>query len=281
MYRRAASAQPQSTTTAVLARAPSSSPASIEGTKESPIELGDLTPQPTRRLLFPSPRREGEVKRLDNMALPGAKPVMSSIIEMAIVEEEDVDKENSHPAKDEEQRSRVDDDLAHLFECSPGMFRARTPPRPGKPTTPSRRNDGEDGEKGAALLATPTPARRTLKDSSVNNTPVTRASASAFLPTFSPRETRTFQPSTPSRGKGGDAPSQTNEQTMTPFTRQLTRLLNGNGGGLLDGGKDVPPLEGHDESTPFDFADLPTFTTPGRTLDFSIEDFEFPVGVEL
>ncbi|KAF1849291.1 uncharacterized protein K460DRAFT_394150 [Cucurbitaria berberidis CBS 394.84] len=50
---------------AALRRAIQSSPAGLRGSKNSPIDIDpDLTPKPTRRLLFPSPRKEGEAKSL-------------------------------------------------------------------------------------------------------------------------------------------------------------------------------------------------------------------------
>ncbi|KAJ4370304.1 hypothetical protein N0V86_009041 [Didymella sp. IMI 355093] len=49
-----------------LQRAIQSSPAGFRKTKNSSVDVdADLTPRPTRRLLFPSPRKNGEVKSLD------------------------------------------------------------------------------------------------------------------------------------------------------------------------------------------------------------------------
>lgn len=51
---------------AALQRAIQSSPAGFRRTKDASVDLDtDLTPRPTRRLLFPSPRKNGEVKSLD------------------------------------------------------------------------------------------------------------------------------------------------------------------------------------------------------------------------
>lgn len=51
---------------AALQRAIQSSPAGFRRTKDPSADLdADLTPMPTRRLLFPSPRKNGEVKSLD------------------------------------------------------------------------------------------------------------------------------------------------------------------------------------------------------------------------
>lgn len=51
---------------AALQRAIQSSPAGFRRTNDSSVDVDpDLTPRPTRRLLFPSPRKNGEVKSLD------------------------------------------------------------------------------------------------------------------------------------------------------------------------------------------------------------------------
>lgn len=51
---------------AALQRAIQSSPAGFRRSKDSSVDVDpDLTPRPTRRLLFPSPRKNGEVKSLD------------------------------------------------------------------------------------------------------------------------------------------------------------------------------------------------------------------------
>jgi hypothetical protein len=112
-----------------LRKAIQSSPAGARflGTKESPIHLEpDLTPKPTRRKLFPSPRKEGEFKSLDgspteknqqkqiriqsgvstpqNAVTTDASPANS-----AGTETEDHDKENCPPADG-------DDAFNELFE---------------------------------------------------------------------------------------------------------------------------------------------------------------------
>ncbi|KAJ9618991.1 hypothetical protein H2203_008807 [Taxawa tesnikishii (nom. ined.)] len=234
---------------AALHRAIQSSPARFLGTQESPIELDtDLTPRPTRRILFPSPRKEGEVRTLDDSALPTLKEALNKGNAGAVHctstfnDEDNLDKENLPPPVD------ADDDLAHLFEGSPNGLLFKTPAKvtPTKRTPRSQQNQFDD------LLKTPTPSH-------------TRASllcspnANAFLPTFSPAETRNL-PMTPSRNTVGSSP----RGQMTPFTRHLTQLLSDtNENALLSS-----------PGRPFDFSDLPTFLTPGRTLDFDFGDAE-------
>lgn len=265
---------------AALNRAIQSSPGgrNIMGTQESPIDLAadDLSPQPTRRLLFPSPRNNRETqsnhKTLDNAALPGSKPQSTTIIETAFVEDPSLggpDKENMAPMGDE--------DLAHLFECSPGIFHtpARKANSPRKtPRIGSGSNTFED------LLKTPTPNRSSLKTLSSNArhafTPRTcgnnaTSGISAFLPTFSPAEKQNLCPLTPSRFANLSSPGGTslNRGEMTPFTRQLTQLLSTAGNGTSPG-------------RPFDFGDMSAFgMSPGGRgaidfdkMEFSVHDFE-------
>ncbi|KAG9687928.1 hypothetical protein KCU95_g10754, partial [Aureobasidium melanogenum] len=229
---------------AALHRAIQSSPARFVGSQESPIEVeAELTPKPTRRLLFPSPReRNGQMKTLDDLALPGAKPPSSTIIEMAFVEEPN--KEN-RPPQDQE-----DDDLAHLFECSPNVF--KTP----------RKTPEKNGTQQDTLLKTPTPSRSSLRTVARNTRTPSGNQGSTFLPTFSSAEAKNLFPTTPSKWANLSSPSR---NQMTPFTRQLTQLLS-------DAHHEAPFLS---PGRQFDFSDaMPTFMTPGRSLDFNFDEFD-------
>ncbi|THX76276.1 hypothetical protein D6C89_06920 [Aureobasidium pullulans] len=229
---------------AALHRAIQSSPARFVGSQESPIEVeAELTPRPTRRLLFPSPReRNGQMKTLDDLALPGAKPQSSTIIEMAFVEEPN--KENC-PPRDE------DDDLAHLFECSPNVFK-----------TPRKTPEKNAIHHQDTLLKTPTPSRSSLRTVARNTRTPSGNQGSTFLPTFSSAEAKNLFPTTPSRWANLSSPSR---NQMTPFTRQLTQLLS-------DAHHEAPFLS---PGRQFEFSDaMPTFMTPGRSLDFNFDDFD-------
>ncbi|KAI5205096.1 hypothetical protein E4T39_03261 [Aureobasidium subglaciale] len=229
---------------AALHRAIQSSPARFVGSQESPIEVeAELTPRPTRRLLFPSPReRNGQMKTLDDLALPGAKPQSSTIIEMAFVEEPN--KENCPPQNEE-------DDLAHLFECSPNIFK-----------TPRKTPEKNGILHQDTLLKTPTPSRSSLRAMARNTRTPSGNQGSTFLPTFSSAEAKNLFPTTPSRWANLSSPSRSQ---MTPFTRQLTQLLS-------DAHHEVPFLS---PGRQFEFSDaMPTFLTPGRSLDFNFDDFD-------
>lgn len=213
---------------AALARAIQSSPARFHGSQESPIELDELTPRPTRRLLFPSPRREGETKSLDDSALhpeksltpPGnaekqatfPKTMLASDqqADIAIFEAFTTDKENMPPPIDD------DDELAHLFLGSPtSLF--KTP----RKTPPSKSSQHFDN-----LLKTPTPASRRRKPltPAAGNAQPTNTLANDFL--TSPSSSRYFLRSTPTRlaatpGRRGANSS----QTVSPFSRHLSQML--------------------------------------------------------
>ena len=61
---------------AALQRAIQSSPAGLRKGKNSSMDVNsDLTPRPTRRLLFPSPRKNGEVKLLDSARADSTTPI--------------------------------------------------------------------------------------------------------------------------------------------------------------------------------------------------------------
>ena len=63
---------------AALERAIKSSPHKFMGTQEVPIELGDLTPQPTRRVLFPSPKQCEQQPHLKQVSvLSGTSPTLN------------------------------------------------------------------------------------------------------------------------------------------------------------------------------------------------------------
>jgi hypothetical protein len=228
---------------AALHRAVQSSPARYVGSQESPIELEtDSTPRPTRRVLFPSPpERNGQMKTLDDMALPGSKPPSNTIIEMAFVEEPD--KENCRPEDD--------DDLAHLFGCSPKAFK-----------TPRKTPDKNAANHTDTLLKTPTPSRSSLRTVARNTRTPSGNQGSTFLPTFSSAEAKNLFPTTPSRWANLSSPIKTQ---MTPFTRQLTELLS-------DAHHEAPFLS---PGRQYDFSDaMPTFMTPGRSLDFNFDEFD-------
>lgn len=180
------------TARAALERAFQSSPVGVRsGSKDTPINVdGDVTPRPTRRLLFPSPRRPGEVKSLADTNSANSSSPQSNSSKTAKppmhgqdVTMEDGDKENCPPPAD------TDDDFSHLFESAK--------------VTPTKGSSFED------LLKTPTPGSRQR----VPLTPMRYVDLSLTTPSRSSR--------TP-RGNGRAATI----APETPFTRQLNDLLS-------------------------------------------------------
>ncbi|KAF2015033.1 hypothetical protein BU24DRAFT_423948 [Aaosphaeria arxii CBS 175.79] len=182
---------------AALQRAIQSSPPGFMGTRNSPIEVEpDLTPKPTRRLLFPSPRRNGETKSLSDTesVSPSARSKTVDSVESRSKpsdDNDDLDKENCPPPV------AHDDGLAHLFD------------EPLSPkTTPVKGAQLQD------LLKTPTPGSRRRGPF----TPKVGVDGSADL-AFLMTPTRNIM--TPNRNARAAtiAPE-------TPFTRQLNALLS-------------------------------------------------------
>jgi len=268
---------------AALQRAIQSSPARLMGTQESPIELeDDPTPRPTRRLLFPSPRKDGEIKSLDDSCIPMSKcnpldgKVDASGNDPFQIGTSTTDKENLPPFD-------VDDDFSHLFEVSPSAY-LKTPAKYSPLKTPTSKSTAQF----EALLATPTPSRRNVSGGSVTTRTPNRGQ-DPFLPTFSSSETRNLFPVTPFRNISNSITSPSpSREIMTPFTRQLTQFLNGSAKGDSQGlgmnfGLHVTSsssrpgggaLFGTPDKHGFDFSDMPTFMTPGRDYGFDFADLQ-------
>ena len=179
---------------AALMRAIQSSPVGLRrGSKDSPISLDmDLTPKPTRRLLFPSPRHPGEKKLLSDHRFPQMpqkqlSPSSKNVLENQVPDDlEENDKENCPPSARDN-----DHDLPRIFEATSSQK-----------TTP-------EGQSFEDLLKTPTPSSR------VNPLTPNRSIEAIDLMTPS-RMMRTPRAS-------GNA---TTVAPETPFTRQLNALLS-------------------------------------------------------
>lgn len=252
-------------------RATQSSPVRFQGSQTSPIELEDTPAKPTRRLLFPSPRRDGQPKSLDgdrtsarkSQSPPNARTTPPQVKAVTISEQTNVnifevftnDQENMPPPVDDA------DDLAHLFEDSPiVMFkspasRRKTPVK----TTPQTSNQSRFDE----FLKTPTQSsrkRRTLGESknAANN-------ADGHETMMSPSSSRYFLRSTPSRVErtpggrsvsgGGRLPVE-----LSPFSRHLSQML-GDATGTSEPAFTSPTQQ-------YDFSDLPTFDQVSLGVDW-------------
>ena len=254
-------------------RAIQSSPVRSQGSEASPIEV-DLTPNPTRRLLFPSPRRDGEEKSLDDgdsrpkSASPSRTVNVEKTLQTAkvvslpggndvnVFETFTYDKENMAPPFDE------DNEFSHLFDGSPGAA-FKTPAR----KTPAKRNITPLSQKQTQmdhLLKTPTQNSRKRKPLTPNANAANNADMNMNVNDFmtSPSSSRYFLRSTPSRVErtpGGRTISNGGSNEASPFSRHLAQMLND---------ADTMNATFTSPSRDFDFSDLPTFTTPGREVDW-------------
>lgn len=248
-----------------------SSPVRTQGSQDSPIEL-DLTPQPTRRLLFPSPRQAGETKSLEDGAArrsaspkdnaSGEKPsskvieaVEETTVNVNVFEAFTSDKENMVPPLDE------NDDLSHLFDGSPGAF-FKTPLRktPLKSTPRSHKQTND-------LLKTPTPSSRKRKPLTPSQNVANNADMNADDFLTSPSQSRYFLRSTPSRLErtpGGRSANGNQIIGDSPFSRHLALILS-DANGMGDNTFTSP-------SRQYEFSDMPTFTTPGRDVWKGLDD---------
>ena len=109
---------------AALERAIRSSPHKFAGSQHSPIEVGDLTPQPTRRILFPSPTQSQEARSKCNSATPSGSQAKPRTLEDTFNRKIDqADKENCPPTTD-------DDGLDQLLEEDPFISARSVTPTP-------------------------------------------------------------------------------------------------------------------------------------------------------
>ncbi|KAL9102579.1 MAG: hypothetical protein Q9163_002297 [Psora crenata] len=181
---------------AALERAIQSSPHNFRGSQQAPIEVGDLTPRPTRRILFPSPTQSGQAKNRHH-SVSGTTSLLSKPkfdqTSLAI----------THTEGDKENRPPLDDDS---FQPSLDM----------------------DGYEGLARPSTPTPSNlkpvlfETPIRSSQRPPPTTgeffSSAARAFL----------HSPSTPKCTPMKYSGPLTE---LTPFTAHLNQLLSEADGG--------------------------------------------------
>ena len=147
---------------AALQKAIRSSPHKFAGSEQVPIEIGDPTPNPTRRLLFPSPKQM-EDSQSDNRSNAES---MSKSLEEQRATSNLLDKENRPPSNENDiDRFFNDDayDAANAFTSPASKSKypwlSKTPTQsPNKPV----RLVGSSGRKGD-LLAPTTPSRTSLK----------------------------------------------------------------------------------------------------------------------
>ncbi len=229
-----------------LQQAIQASPHKFQGTHDVPIEVGDLTPQPTRRLLFPSPSKSQEASSKRNSVSGSVKSPHKTSEESP----PQADKENCPPP-------------THAPTCHiPDPDHSSTT-RATTPTPPATSNP--------IVFKTPlrTPNRK-------GPPPTTgdffSSAAKAFL-----RPDKTLTPKrTPTRNSSAALPL----EELSPFTAHLNQLLSDphydNNDNNDNGGNDGSPAASQHS---FTFPSLPSLhNTPGRpggTSARMLEDFDF------
>lgn len=245
---------------AALRRAIQSSPARWAGTQHSPIELEEQEDMgSTRRLLFPSPRKDASPKVLGE--------VVTNVVQIgtefrspkeSMVEIEGQNKENYPPAIEEDD---VDAEFLQLFEAEiskSGMQR---------PSTPTQKSPTQNPFKTPTR---PTPSHRPITRSVTRSARSARSNRSAK----SPSQLLTFA-QTPSRTPGSIArrllsPRQNYGVFESPFTATLNQMMS-------EANNQTSPIRGSD-GMELDFGGLPELPQLGNghihgDLNFSLEDF--------
>lgn len=232
-----------------LEKAIASSPARNLGSATSPIEIPEESPNPTRRLLFPSPRKDGEFKSLADPPEVGKsgsvtrtrtssqpqkqlkvvkkispKPVdVKKFVDTDLnlkdrhsngsivgCRDEEVDKENLPPIEE-----GAEDDFAHLFDDTL-LGGAPVPVTPRTERTIQR------------MFKTPTPVKiRTPRTGNGNGNGSKRSRTSHLLETPT-RSSGGIRKSPRFSGQSASGGRMTNfeQQRLTPISASLNQLLN-------------------------------------------------------
>lgn len=250
-------------------RATQSSPVRFQGSQTSPIELEDTPAKPTRRLLFPSPRRDGELKSLGcedattrksqsppKTQSPPKAVTISEQIDVSIFEVFTNDQENMPPPLDE------DENFADLFDVSPAkspVSRRKTPVK----TTPRISGKSHFDDE---FLKTPTQSsrkRRALgENKSAANSDENHEKHETAISPNSPRYNLRSTPSRLGRTPGGRSVSGGDRLPveLSPFSRHLSQML-GDATGTSEPAFTSP-------SQQYDFSDLPAFDQVNLGMDW-------------
>lgn len=185
----------------------SSPPPHLTGALHTPLEVTDLTPKPTRRILFPSPRQGKESRALGETSSNLDKPG------------EDVG-------------------LKEDFSCCPDDDQSNKENRPPTPSEDQHFDSlFEDSQDTVLRLATPSP--RNMANPDLFTTPGKAVTPERPLPFtgdfFSSAAKMLFHPTTPAQllPKFQQTPP---VGELTPFTLQVNRLLSDANTGSPSGG---------------------------------------------
>ncbi|KAH6724294.1 hypothetical protein BKA61DRAFT_464164 [Leptodontidium sp. MPI-SDFR-AT-0119] len=245
---------------AALRRAIQSSPARWAGTQHSPIDIEEEEDMgSTRRLLFPSPRKDASPKVLGE--------VVANVAQIAtdfrspkdsMVEVEGQNKENRPPAIEEDD---ADAEFLQLFEQE--MTKGDEVQRP---STPVQNSPAQNPFKTPTR---PTPSHRPITRSVTRSARSAKSNRSAK----SPSQLLTFT-RTPIRTPGSAArrmlsPRHNNGVFESPFTATLNQMMS-------EANNQTSPIR--NDGMELDFGNLPELPQLGQghghgDMNFSLEDF--------
>ena len=236
---------------AALQHAIQASPHKFRGTENVATEVGDLTPQPIRRILFPSPTKSQEARSTRNSITRGVK----SPLDPSKVDAPQAEKENCPPAADDPDFSE------YLHTNVESMARTITPTH--EPTSKNK------------LFKTPLRTPRHTGPPPTTGDFFSSAAKALLRPSTALTPKRT-----PTRDKSATAIQPLEE--LSPFTAHLNQLLsdpnchnNDSNGAINKENISFSPGSNHT----LDFPSLPSLhNTPGRTDSHSrVMDFDFSV----
>lgn len=224
---------------AALRRALKSSPARWTGTVESPIDVEEEEADlgSTRRLLFPSPRKDGSPKVLGEL-LTNVVTIATDFCSPKEAAMEMPNKENCAPALQEDS---CDSELLALFD-----------EEMARPTTPTGKSPSQNPFKTPTR---PTPSHR----------PITRSVTRSIRSAKSPGQLLLFQ-KTPAKTPGSAVRrrSPRSHHFESPFTATLNQIMS-------DANDHCSPSRGMQ----LDFSNLPDLPELNGTThgNYSLEDF--------
>ncbi|KAG9233009.1 hypothetical protein BJ875DRAFT_60162 [Amylocarpus encephaloides] len=225
---------------AALRRAIQSSPARWQGTRNSPIDVEDDSMGSTRRLLFPSPRKDGSPNVLGEM-VTNIVQVSADVQASKSLIMDAINKENCPP---EVEVGDQDAELLRLFEEE--MARPSTPTQNSPQVNPFK-----------------TPTRPTT-----THRPITRSVSKSIGSAKSPGQLFPFGQQTPSKTPSSRRRSPRNQDASvfeSPFTATLNQLISE----VINNPSPARNLE-------LDFAnmpDLPSLNDNNMDVNFNVEDF--------
>jgi hypothetical protein len=233
---------------AALRRAIKSSPARWTGARNSPVEVDDEEMGSTRRLLFPSPRKDGSPKVLGEVATATVATIPTNVRSPKEQALELPNKENCPPTNNDEDE---DMDLLRLFEEE--MARPTTPvqksPAPNPFKTPTR----------------PTPSHRPITRSVSRSASRSLRSAKLGCPLFMLAQTPSRTPGSASRRR---SPKHHRSVYESPFTATLNQLMS-------EVNENHSSPSRRCDGMQLDFKDLPTISMGGNALNHDHSDMNF------